>query len=110
MPLGDLPKYLKTARQQGETGPAPLVGMGMINPPPQKKSIWKPVALATLIFAALGVGGISYQMTTQNDTAISAKASSQNPAITAEIQNEAILAKEENEPKKKSFFGWLFGN
>jgi len=119
MPLGDLPEYLKSLQEKGDTGGGMLVGMGQITPPPQKKSYWKHAMIATLLLMTVGVGGaITYQVSNNQSPAIvdvGKPKASNPPTITADVnEDEAMIATEEEQPKERKrrrpFLDWLFGN
>lgn len=112
MDLSELPQYLKSIKENGETGPAPLVGMGQIIAPPPKKSSWGKVILATLICATVGLGGvITYEVTSpQRPTIVNIEGSNDSsPAGVPQVvpNDNPIVAKEDK--KKRGFLWWLFG-
>lgn len=110
MSLNDLPQYLKSLREKGETGDGKLVGMGEITVP-HKKSYWKPIAATLLLLTTVGVGLVTYQIITPQQPPIvadkpnnSPEISIDNPTITPNVEDEVVPVKE-----KFSFFKWLFG-
>jgi len=55
MPLEDLPQYLKSIRENGDSGSSPVVGTGQIV---VAKKSWSKVILATLAFLILSAGSV----------------------------------------------------
>lgn len=115
MPINNVSEYLKSAQKNGQ-GATPLVGMGQIIAPPPKKSNWGRAILASLMFVAVGVGGLfTYNATTSVQPTFTAKDQTKSSSIEARPQIVAIEEDKGKEPivakeKKRSFFGWLFGD
>lgn len=60
MSLGNLPEYLKAQREGGNMGgSAPVVNMGQIVVPEERRSSWLPkLVFAAVMLVAVGVGGL----------------------------------------------------
>lgn len=121
MPLEDLPEYLKSARE-GNTGSAPVVGMGRIVEPPQKSNWLQHSLVALLLFCAVGMGGmVAYNVMSpdqftvivdMNDpTSIQRIVSDSGGEIIAVKQNDEDTYEVQVSTRKsrRSFLDWIRG-
>lgn len=111
MNLENLPQYLKSQKENGDTGSAPVVGMGQIVVPKQK-SKWPNRIIFMAVMFTIGVGGMfAYDaMTPQQSSAIVERSRIDTIPTVSENGGEIVTVKEADEkPKKKSFLDWLFG-
>ena len=115
MSIGDLPEYLKSLKEKGQTGNGMLVDMGQIKPP-KKKSYWKHAMAAILFLATIGLGStiVYYKAPTKTVVKIDEikplpkNIPNEEKIIINENEDDIIAVKEEKKPQ--SFFEWLFGN
>jgi len=123
MSLEDLPQHLKSVRAHGETGSAPVVGMGQIIVP--KKSFgWTKALFAMIMFMTLSIGGlVTYNaVTPQHLTVIVGLEQSADPSqtisrIVSDSGGEIIAVKQKEDSvyevkvsthkSKNSFLEWL---
>lgn len=87
--LEDLPKHLKSVRERGESGNAPVVGMGNIVTP--KKRGWTGILLAVVLCLFVGIGGVGvYNAVTPSQLTVTVDADpTVNPQAIASIVSES---------------------
>lgn len=124
MPLEDLPQYLKSIKENGDSESSPVVGMGQIV---VKKRIWPKITLAILACVVLSLGSLmTYNtMVMKNHTIVMGINQTDNPsqAITKIVsdsggqvigfkQNEDLTyeVKVSTRKSKQSFLEWLRKN
>ena len=121
MPLGDLPEYLKSLKEKGNSGPAPVVNMGQIKT--QKKIPWLPLGGIVMMIALIIGGSMAYYdrtPSTQKFTIIlnDNQDSAAIPTIVLDSGGELVQVKQQSNSvyeievatKKKSFLHWLRRN
>lgn len=127
MSLEDLPGYLKSQRESGSTGSAPVVNMGQIIVPEKPSSFMKwarGVGVAVMMLMAIGVSMYTYdELSTNQITVIVDVEEGLGPQGLSDIVSDsggkiiAVKHKEDStyevevktKKSKSSFLDWLLG-
>jgi len=122
MSLEDLPTHLKSAREHGETGSAPVVNMGQIvtSSPNRSFAKWaRGIGVAMLMVMALGVSVTTYNVMSPNqitvvvdvddEASISQIVSDSGGQIIAvkQLDSSTYEVEVKTRKSKKSFLEWL---
>lgn len=100
MSLEDLPGHLQQMRERGETGSAPVVGMGTLEEP-KKSSNWTAILLALMLVFTVGLGGYTtYNVMTPSELTVMVEGQNMSPqaiAIMVEESGGEVIAVKQNE-------------